>query len=47
LPASAISASILLERIEVEKKQNAQDRPPILAAPIADEKKGEKRDERK
>jgi TldD protein len=34
VPVSAISPSILVEQIEVEKKQKAQDRPPILDAPI-------------
>ena len=34
VPVSAISPSILVEQIEVEKKQKAQDRPPILKAPI-------------
>ena len=38
LPVSAISPSILVEQIEIEKKQKAQDRPPILDAPIAAEK---------
>lgn len=37
VPVSAISPSILVEQIEVEKKQKAQDRPPILTAPIAAE----------
>jgi len=37
IPVSAISPSILVEQIEVEKKQKAQDRPPLLPAPIADE----------
>jgi len=36
IPVSGISPSILVEQIEVEKKQKAQDRPPILPAPIAD-----------
>jgi predicted Zn-dependent protease len=39
VPVSGISPSILVEQIEVEKKQKAQDRPPILPAPIADEQK--------
>ena len=39
VPVSAISPSILVEQIEIEKKQKAQDRPPILPAPIAPEKK--------
>jgi predicted Zn-dependent protease len=36
VPVSAISPSILVEQIEIEKKQKAQDRPPILPAPIAE-----------
>ena len=39
VPVSAISPSILVEQIEVEKKRKAQDRPPILEAPVASEKK--------
>lgn len=35
VPVSAISPSILVQQIEIEKKQKAQDRPPILEAPIA------------
>jgi len=35
VPVSAIAPSILVEQIEVEKKPKAQDRPPILPAPIA------------
>jgi TldD protein len=38
VPVSAISPSILVQQIEVEKKRKAQDRPPILEAPIASEK---------
>ena len=38
VPVSAISPSILVEQIEVEKKRKAQDRPPILEPPIASEK---------
>jgi len=37
VPVSAVSPSILVEQIEVEKKRKAQDRPPILEAPIASE----------
>ena len=37
VPVSAISPSILVEQIEVEKKRKAQDRVPILDAPIASE----------
>ncbi|UCG33068.1 MAG: TldD/PmbA family protein [Phycisphaerales bacterium] len=40
VPVSAVSPSILVEKIEVEKKQKAQDRPPILEAPIASEAEG-------
>ena len=39
VPVSAVSPSILVAQIEVEKKQHAQGRPPILDAPIASEKK--------
>lgn len=39
VPVSAISPSILVEQIEIEKKQKAQDRPPILDAPIESERK--------
>lgn len=35
VPVSAVSPSILVGQIEIEKKQKAQDRPPILPAPIA------------
>jgi predicted Zn-dependent protease len=35
IPVSGISPSILVAQIEVEKQQKAQDRPPILPAPIA------------
>ncbi|HVP12195.1 MAG TPA: metallopeptidase TldD-related protein [Phycisphaerae bacterium] len=42
VPVSAISPSILVEQIEVEKKEKAQNRPPILEAPIASEKNGRK-----
>jgi predicted Zn-dependent protease len=35
VPVSAVSPSILVEQIEIERKQKAQDRPPILPAPIA------------
>jgi hypothetical protein len=36
-----VAPSILVEQIEIEKKSRAQDRPPILAAPIAAELAGE------
>lgn len=38
VPVSTIAPSILVEQIEIEKKQKAQDRPPILVAPIASER---------
>jgi predicted Zn-dependent protease len=34
IPVSAISPSIFVSEIEVEKKAKAQDKPPILPAPI-------------
>jgi len=39
VPVSAVSPSILVEQIEIEKRRKAQDRPPILDAPIAVEAK--------
>jgi predicted Zn-dependent protease len=42
VPVSAIAPSILVDQIEVEKKQKAQDRPPILPAPITLENDGDK-----
>jgi hypothetical protein len=33
VPVSAVSPSILLEQIEVQKKAKSQERPPILSAP--------------
>lgn len=36
VPVSAISPSILVSTIEIEKRQRDQSRPPILPAPIAD-----------
>ncbi len=39
IPVSGISPSILVEQIEVEKREKAQDRPPILEAPIASEQR--------
>jgi TldD protein len=44
VPVSAISPSILVEQIEIEKKRKAQDRPPILDPPIAEERKAVKSD---
>lgn len=37
VPVSAIAPSVLVQQIEIEKKRKAQDRPPILTAPIAEE----------
>jgi predicted Zn-dependent protease len=34
VPVSAISPSILVDQIEIEKKSRSQDRPPLLASPI-------------
>ena len=34
VPVSAISPSILVEQIEIEKKERSQERPPLLASPI-------------
>ena len=42
VPVSAVSPSILVEQIEVEKKEKAQDRLPILDAPVALEKQERK-----
>ena len=39
VPVSSISPSILVEQVEIEKKEKSQDRPPILEAPIATESK--------
>jgi len=36
VPVSAVSPSILVSQIEVEKRQREQDKPPILPAPIAE-----------
>jgi predicted Zn-dependent protease len=35
VPVSAISPSILVRQIEIEKRQRSQDRPPLLLPPIA------------
>jgi predicted Zn-dependent protease len=40
VPVSAISPSILVSQIEIEKRQRDQNKPPILPAPIAETKKG-------
>ncbi len=36
VPVSAISPSILVESIEIEKRQRSQSRPPILPPPVAE-----------
>jgi predicted Zn-dependent protease len=36
VPVSAISPSILVSQIEIEKRRREQDRPPILPPPIAE-----------
>jgi len=35
VPVSAVSPSILVRQIEIEKRQRSQERPPILTPPIA------------
>ena len=35
VPVSAISPSILVSQIEVEKRRRSQDRPPLLPSPLA------------
>jgi TldD protein len=40
VPVSAISPSILVSQIEVEKRRREQDKPPILPPPIVGEGKG-------
>ncbi len=42
VPVSAISPSILVSQIEIEKRRRAQDKPPILPAPIAEEQDASK-----
>ena len=36
VPVSAVSPSILVSQIEVEKRRRDQDKPPILPPPIAE-----------
>lgn len=38
VPVSAISPSILIKEIEVEKKAKSQDKPPLLPAPLYEKK---------
>jgi predicted Zn-dependent protease len=40
VPVSAVSPSILVSQIEVEKRRREQDKPPILPPPIAEHDKG-------
>ena len=40
VPVSAISPSILVSQIEVEKRRREQDKPPILEPPIAEASQG-------
>jgi hypothetical protein len=35
VPVSAVSPSILVSEIEIEKKAKSNDRPPLLPAPVA------------
>ena len=37
VPVSAVSPSILVGQIEVEKRQQSQERLPLLSPPVADE----------
>ncbi len=41
IPVSAVSPSVLVGKIEVEKKQKSQSRPPILPPPVHDPEKEE------
>jgi hypothetical protein len=36
VPVSAVSPSILVSQIEVEKRRREQDKPPILPSPLKD-----------
>jgi TldD protein len=35
VPVSAVSPSILVEQIEIEKRERSQERLPLLPSPIA------------
>jgi len=39
VPVSAVSPSILVSQIEIEKRRRAQDKPPILPSPVAEKEK--------
>jgi len=41
VPVSAISPSLLVSEVEVEKRRREQERPPILKPPIAERKEGQ------
>lgn len=41
VPVSAVSPSILVSEIEIEKREREQDRLPILSAPISELKEGD------
>jgi len=43
VPVSAVSPSILVSEIEIEKKAKSNDRPPLLPAPAAAENQGGRR----
>jgi TldD protein len=36
VPVSAISPSVLVSEIEIEKRQHEQDKPPLLPSPVLD-----------
>jgi predicted Zn-dependent protease len=41
VPVSAISPSLLVSQMEVEKRSREQERPPILKPPVAEQKEGQ------
>ncbi|MBI4232656.1 peptidase U62 [Candidatus Peregrinibacteria bacterium] len=43
IPVSAVSPSVLVKNIEIERRQKEQDRPPILPPPLYDTKNEEKK----
>ena len=36
VPVAAISPSVLVSEIEIEKRQHEQDKPPLLPSPVLD-----------
>ena len=44
VPVSAVSPSILVEQIEIEKRQSAQDRKPVLPSPLTERDKDQRGD---